>query len=259
MGNRVQTAPDYLPNDSIVIVLGPTGSGKSTFINNVVGEAVAPTSPGLDSCTTTIRGYRVPFKHDRSLPQRLFLVDTPGFDAILDNIDASRTFKDLCEWLKIAHCQGATVGAMVYIFGCTNRVANSYCEDLKIFQEMCGKDFLPKVVLCVTGGDSDKDATDQRMEALRQSVRWEPLLQAGASMGHLKNSSTSATEVVKKLAGTGAFNRTCTLALMDELADHKSPDQTASGKSLRSWFKESRTYKALKNLRRLFGFHRIGV
>lgn len=55
--------------------MGPTGSGKTTFINLASGSNLR-VGPGLDSCTETVQTSK-PFDLNG---RRAILVDTPGFD-----------------------------------------------------------------------------------------------------------------------------------------------------------------------------------
>jgi predicted GTPase len=56
-------------------VVGPTGSGKSTFVNLASGSSLL-VGEGLESCTADIQASN-PFMLDG---RRLILFDTPGFD-----------------------------------------------------------------------------------------------------------------------------------------------------------------------------------
>ncbi|RXW21832.1 hypothetical protein EST38_g4012 [Candolleomyces aberdarensis] len=87
------------PDDIVVIVLGPVGHGKSTFINNILGGQKAKTDDGFFTCTTEVESYELEIPHH--LPElqgkRLILVDTPGFQ---DVYDVSNVVGRVARWLK---------------------------------------------------------------------------------------------------------------------------------------------------------------
>ncbi|KAJ2911897.1 hypothetical protein MD484_g8511, partial [Candolleomyces efflorescens] len=55
-------------------VIGQTGAGKSSFVNSVLGGAVASTSDGIFSCTKTVAAYQT------GEDSPVTLVDVPGFN-----------------------------------------------------------------------------------------------------------------------------------------------------------------------------------
>jgi len=63
--------------DVLIAVMGPTGVGKSSFINLATqSETKLPVSDGVDSCTSTVDAAPA-FELDG---RRVILYDTPGFD-----------------------------------------------------------------------------------------------------------------------------------------------------------------------------------
>ena len=73
-----------------VLLIGETGSGKSTLINNLLGEEVADEGHSLGPETTTIREYR-----SKIADVPITLYDTPGLNDMTPTAD-----RDLCKEMK---------------------------------------------------------------------------------------------------------------------------------------------------------------
>ncbi|TFK24908.1 hypothetical protein FA15DRAFT_669107 [Coprinopsis marcescibilis] len=259
--------PDLNSRDSIILVFGRTGSGKSTFINNVIDpeHEVAPTDPGFDSCTEQVGSYLVPLEHPfyQHVPKsmrsgRLFLVDTPGFDAFQGN--ASRAFEEVCKMLISVNDKGAQVGGMVYLCRCfPSKVGGEHLADLRVFREICGTAFLQKAVLCVTGSNlcNRKEVIENRLTGLRDKY-WASLIEGGAQMKLLENTPDSANEVLITFAQS-AFRRDHLPALLEQLKHDHNPQSTIPGKIIRrNWIRQL-TGKTLDYMRKLLGLNRMFV
>jgi len=69
--------PNFSQEDKVVVVMGPTGSGKSTLIELATGQDCQTIGHGLQSYTEDIRSVRV-MHPTHNYP--VVFVDTPGFD-----------------------------------------------------------------------------------------------------------------------------------------------------------------------------------
>lgn len=86
-------------NDVIIPIMGPTGVGKSTFINYIAGREVAEV--GHDLCSRTIQLCPIIIDSSQSAPLnggRLVLVDTPGFDDTC--VDDTAILHSISLWLE---------------------------------------------------------------------------------------------------------------------------------------------------------------
>ncbi|RXW19380.1 hypothetical protein EST38_g6469 [Candolleomyces aberdarensis] len=79
--------------------MGPTGSGKSTFINAIVNKEVALVGHGLSTCTQQIKAHKYVLSQNSEVypGKTVVLVDTPGFDDTAMH-DSTRVFKDVVQW-----------------------------------------------------------------------------------------------------------------------------------------------------------------
>ncbi|TFK19339.1 hypothetical protein FA15DRAFT_760110 [Coprinopsis marcescibilis] len=83
----------------IVLLLGRTGIGKSTFANMVAENEVQRVGHGLTSCTRTVGA--IPCTKHSNPAWQLQLVDTPGFDNSETSSMTDATIWDMiCQWTE---------------------------------------------------------------------------------------------------------------------------------------------------------------
>ncbi|KAG6833273.1 hypothetical protein H0H87_009448 [Tephrocybe sp. NHM501043] len=114
--NTGNLLPSLTRDDSIVLLLGQTGAGKSTvskphiplpheisdtsitpkFVNHLVGQSVMTVGHNIKSQTEQVSHYTVP--NPRNRRRRIMLVDTPGFDDY--KIEDRDILDKIVHWLK---------------------------------------------------------------------------------------------------------------------------------------------------------------
>ncbi|TEB22526.1 hypothetical protein FA13DRAFT_1919973 [Coprinellus micaceus] len=127
--------------------MGPTGAGKTTFINTVTGSTKLQVSDELESCTQEVQ-LSDPFVfQDRNV----VFIDTPGFD----DADADRSDADILrmvsDYLTEVYRRKQTLAGLVYLKDISQvRMSGSACNNLRIFRKLCGDPSLRNVAILTT-------------------------------------------------------------------------------------------------------------
>jgi len=153
------------PQDSIVVVLGPTGSGKSTFIECATRQNGQSVGHSLRSHTADIRAVRA--THPNGGHPVVF-VDTPGFDdTVKSDLEILSTIAD---WLAKIYKKKVNLAAIVYLHKISdNRMTGSLLRNLRTFLSMCGRNAMPNVVIATTmWGKVDAGEGAKREEELKR-------------------------------------------------------------------------------------------
>ncbi|KAJ2916075.1 hypothetical protein MD484_g4342, partial [Candolleomyces efflorescens] len=167
--------------------MGQTGSGKSTFVNNVLkihhgadGQN-APTSDGFKSCTVQLAHYIVPLlpewqtQYKLDAERRVVLVDTPGFDDT--SVSDSEILRRIAVWLAASYNLDMKVAGIVYVHPIyPNRMTRNDCSNVKVFRNICGEGGLSKVVLATTRWDICPPETGDKREGELVANFWTNLL-----------------------------------------------------------------------------------
>ncbi|EAU89516.2 TKL/TKL-ccin protein kinase [Coprinopsis cinerea okayama7 len=156
-------------------LMGPTGSGKSTFINCAMRSRVARVTHSVQSCTEKIHVYGChhPTKQDR----RVFFIDTPGFEGTAMN--DRKTLKSIAKWLKNMYGTGVRLSGILLFHMMTEARWNGTKDhNLEVFQEMCGPKALKNVVVVSTGWEElEEDVGSIREQYLVDKVLAESISQ----------------------------------------------------------------------------------
>ncbi|KAG6382116.1 P-loop containing nucleoside triphosphate hydrolase protein [Boletus reticuloceps] len=211
------------PDDFVILVMGPTGSGKSNFINKLTGNTERRTASDLESQDVT--PYSISYQG-----LRVVLVDTPSFD----DTD-SEILRVIAEWLIQKYPDGTLIkiAGIIYAHRITDdRMSGSAYRNLQMFGRLCGSVPLPRTRLITTMWDQAKDqAATLRRETQLKDEFWRALIDGGATVHRSYNTPNSAQEIVGSLLRMGHIEDGEELLLQEELVEQqKRLNETEAGK-----------------------------
>ncbi|KAI0789959.1 P-loop containing nucleoside triphosphate hydrolase protein [Abortiporus biennis] len=163
-----------------IVVVGASGSGKSSFINTASGSMFEVGAPGDLHRKTSVIQATEPFDIGGT---SVVLIDTPGFDEDAGlNIDI---FNDLQNFLKERYGSETRLNGVIYLhsiadrrFGCPMR------RNLHVYRALCGDKILKNVTIATTMWDVVSEGQGQSRELELQSDErfFKPLLDHQAKM-----------------------------------------------------------------------------
>ncbi|KAH6880600.1 P-loop containing nucleoside triphosphate hydrolase protein [Coprinopsis sp. MPI-PUGE-AT-0042] len=201
---------DGLENDIIILVMGPTGVGKSTFIKEYTGNQAVKVGHHLQSCTRDVTCFLAPVPMHfpgRLQGRRLILVDTPGFDDTF--ADDSEILTRVTAWLAQSYNKNMQIAGVIYMNDISQkRMFGSTRMNLKMFTKLCGDESFKKVVLATSQWDLLPDvATGARREAELKADFWKNV--HGAKVMRVQEKPKHHQDIINHLLSTH-------LALLDQ-------------------------------------------
>jgi len=212
--------------------MGPTGVGKSTFINAAVGHTVTPVGHDLASCTAKIQHFIVPHPEDST--RRVVFVDTPGFD---DTYAAdAETLRLIAVWLARSYHEDMKLAGIIYMHEISQtRMFGTARKNLTMFNKLCGDDALKNVILVTTKWDDIERGVGRRREQQLSNTYWKKMLSQGSQMARFMNTQESAWEIIDLVLLKDPVNA----LIQKELIDlQKHLPETEAGKTLRYTLQE---------------------
>ncbi|KAL8761938.1 MAG: hypothetical protein Q9184_001988 [Pyrenodesmia sp. 2 TL-2023] len=192
------------PSPSIVLVMGKTGVGKSTFIKAATGLDVS-IGHHLDSCTALLQIYPIP-------NTTTFLLDTPGFDdpsisdtSVLQSI--ASCLADISEGLLFPNL-AAQISGTIYIHAINEpRMTGSMMRNLSMLRLLVGEGNMEHCVLGTTkwGLEEPDVAEGREAELIQTRDYWGGFLAEGAVIERYGDSPESAREITRAAARRGDF------------------------------------------------------
>ncbi|KDR80548.1 hypothetical protein GALMADRAFT_1089568 [Galerina marginata CBS 339.88] len=195
----VDILKDGKESDIVIPIMGPTGSGKTTFVNTALQEDRLEVGHSVNSATSKVRPIVIdPIPGFPALSgHRLVLVDTPGFDDTF--VDDVQILKKIAKWLAKSYRKGMVIGGVLYLHDISiKRFTGTARKNLDMFHHLCGDAALNKVVLSTTSWYTESCTVEvhERRERELKTVHWKHLIDQGAEVYRFLRDRNSAWEII---------------------------------------------------------------
>ncbi|OAP61421.1 hypothetical protein AYL99_03624 [Fonsecaea erecta] len=178
-----------------ILVMGLTGSGKSTFIQKATRDPSIKIGDDLQSVITEVQHY--PMVHNG---YEVFLIDTPGFDdGVLGDDDV---LKKIAEFVNTVCSVEWTFGGIIYIHDITRvRMGNVGTLNVRVLEKFAGRENYKNISLVTNkwGELTRPEVGLQREKQLQEHPSyWAEMRQTGcqARMCRFDNTEASAKEII---------------------------------------------------------------
>ncbi|KAI0515095.1 P-loop containing nucleoside triphosphate hydrolase protein [Xylaria bambusicola] len=132
------------PDSVFLLVMGVTGSGKSSFIADCTGRNDVCVGHDLASCTNSVAIFRAEL-HDRDV----YLIDTPGFDDT--NREDVQILTAVAHYLSVSYANNVSINGVLYLHRISDtRIGSSTRRSLEMMKALCGEDAFENVAIVTT-------------------------------------------------------------------------------------------------------------
>ncbi|KAF9043913.1 hypothetical protein BJ165DRAFT_1404803 [Panaeolus papilionaceus] len=207
-GNQIKST------DLVFVVIGPTGVGKSSFINMVARQNVLKVGKGSELKTVTTSITHVLCGSRSS--QRIVLVDTPPFPL------RGEDREQMERWMQKRYSifvpsprhspflgRNVNFHGILYLHQITDRrLVQDPASHFHTFESLAGERFHSRVALVTTRWDELRNPDDglRRETQIEQGI-WADMIGKGSVVLRYRNSPESATEILDQIVSMSILSR----------------------------------------------------
>lgn len=202
----------------MVVIVGLTGAGKTTFTNLVSGRTDLEVGDGIDPCTQ--EPAAVQFELDG---RPVVLIDTPGFDDTTRN--DVQILEDIAKWLpkQDFFSKKQPIDGMILLYPITSDFDSTLEKRrTRILQKILGKNAYKRVVIATTMWGSLIDETeverDISMRWQQEGGVWDEFRQGGAHLTKHSNTKQSADRILRIIIKASDDAERARILIQEELA-----------------------------------------
>jgi len=178
-------------SDIVLLVIGMTGTCKSTFINIASACDLLTVGYGLISITSSVQMVR--YSHPKEPNKKIVLVDTPGFGhSTMSELDV---LERIASFLRELYLHGNYISGIIYLCRYLDGSNSVTQRNAKTVEQLCGRKACHNLVIAgLEVGTSDSQRTGQ-IAMLRELNK--RLLELGSQFIEVNSSDlASATQNV---------------------------------------------------------------
>ncbi|KAI6118077.1 hypothetical protein F5141DRAFT_600191 [Pisolithus sp. B1] len=221
-----------------IVIMGPTGSGKSSFINALVPPKLSSyIQAGHSSESETNEVRHIEWVNDDGV--RIKLVDAPGFDDAREGSSDTDVLNMIASFLEKEYkAQTSKLVGLIYMHRVNDiRVGRTSGQNLRMFYKLCGQDSLKNVVIVVTTqNEVTPEEWHREQELLSSDYLFKSLVDGGAIVRRHDGARGSASEIVNCLL----CKEHATTQIVRELVhERKTVEETSAGVELQSELRAS--------------------
>ncbi|KAF8160035.1 hypothetical protein B0H34DRAFT_705912 [Crassisporium funariophilum] len=188
-------------NDIVIVLIGPSGVGKSTFVNTATKQQSLAVHHGLDAKKGSTNITHVEcFPGDDG--RRVVFVDTPAFpEPDCGSLTEREVEAKIIKWLrKTSESEKVKVAGFLYLYKITdNRATQPPRPHVEMINNLCGADSRARAVLVTTFWEKVEQnrGETRRMEL---AMKWKGMPNGSEVVCH-NGTYESAWSVVAQLLG----------------------------------------------------------